>query len=112
MLVGIDVVSIERVAGLVERNPRFARRVFTAGEQQDCAGRPQRWAATGAVKEAVRKLHASAGASLPAFAAVEVMRTPQRPPRVRVHDRDADIAVSISHDAGMATAVVTASHVD
>jgi len=112
MLVGIDVVSVERVAGLVERNPRFVTRVYTDAEQRDCAGRPQRWASTWAVKEAVRKLHASAGASLPAFAAVEVLRTPDRAPRVRVHDRDVDVALSISHDAGVATAVVAASQVD
>jgi hydroxyethylthiazole kinase-like uncharacterized protein yjeF len=109
MLVGLDVVSVDRVATLVGRNARFAVRVFTAQERRDCEGHPQRWASTWAAKEAVRKLHAAAGLPLPAFAAVEVRRMPHGPPRLRVGGRVDTVALSLSHDAGLAAAVAAAS---
>ncbi len=108
MLVGLDVVSVERVASLVQRNPRFVMRVYTERERADCAAKPQRWASTWAAKEAVRKLHSAAGRPLPPFAHVEVLRSPDRPPRVRVRDSDSEIALSLSHDAGIATAIAAA----
>jgi hydroxyethylthiazole kinase-like uncharacterized protein yjeF len=105
MQVGIDVVSIDRVADLVARSPRFVTRVFTAVEQRDCIGRPQRWASSWAAKEAVRKLCASSGAALPAFRDIEVVRDDAAGPRVRIGDVDAALALSLSHDRGLAIAV-------
>src|SRR5437588_6192154 len=111
MLVGVDVVSVDRVVSLVQRKPRFAARVFTDAEQRDCAARVERWASTWAVKEAVRKLHAAAGAPIPAFVAIEVVRAANRAPRLRVHGEQSDVAVSISHDSGIAAAVAAVDDV-
>jgi hydroxyethylthiazole kinase-like uncharacterized protein yjeF len=106
MLVGVDVVSVERIATVVERNPRFIARVYTPRERADCSGRPQRLASTWAAKEAVRKLHAAAAETIPAFSRIEVVRSAGRPPRLRVHGADIRISLSLSHDAGIAAAVV------
>ena len=105
--VGIDLASVARVSALLERRPRLAERCFTPAERADCAGRPERWAARWAVKEAVRKLYGSLGVSpLPAFAGIEVGRDGGGAPRVRVGGRETAIAVSHSHDGGMAAAIV------
>ncbi|HKR99838.1 MAG TPA: NAD(P)H-hydrate dehydratase [Candidatus Dormibacteraeota bacterium] len=106
MLVGVDVASVDRVAALVRRSPRFAARVFTDQEQRDCSMREERWASTWAAKEATRKLFAAAGAAMPAFIDVEVLRSAGTPPRLRVRNSGTDIALSLSHDAGLAAAVV------
>src|SRR5881396_679349 len=101
MRVGVDAVSIDRVAGLVARSPRFIERVFTLAERTDCADRPYRWASSWAAKEAVRKLYGASAASLPSFRDIEVVRERSRGPRVRVRALDTSIALSLSHDAGL-----------
>ncbi|MHB8858578.1 MAG: holo-ACP synthase [Thermoleophilia bacterium] len=58
MLIGIDVIENERFARALERRPRLAERVFTAGEREYCLSRPnpaQHFAARFAAKEAVGK---------------------------------------------------------
>jgi holo-[acyl-carrier protein] synthase len=109
MRVGVDAVSINRVAELVARSPRFVDRVFTQREQRDCKGKPQRWASRWAAKEAVRKLSAASGEALPAFRDVEVVRDDAGGPRVRLRDADSPIALSLTHDGGLAIAVAAAS---
>jgi hydroxyethylthiazole kinase-like uncharacterized protein yjeF len=104
--VGIDVTSVERVNALLARRPQLAERCFTAAEQRDCTGRPERWAARWAAKEAVRKLYGSLGRSpLPGFRDIEVRRGSNGVPSVRVGGAPATIALSLSHDAGIAAAV-------
>jgi len=105
MVAGVDVVSVSRLADLMQRNWRFVNRVYTVHEQRDCAGKPQRWASTWAAKEAVRKLHAAAGRRLPAFADVEVVRYANRSPRVRVSGASSNITLSLSHEGDLAVAV-------
>ena len=105
MHVGVDVASIDRVAAVVSRSPRFVARVYTDAEQRDCAGKAMRWATTWAAKEAVRKLMAAAGSAMPAFRAVEVVRSDTYGPRVRIAGRDTDIALSLSHESGLGVAV-------
>src|SRR5579864_1429410 len=105
MLVGVDVTSIARVGALVERNPRFALRVYTEQERRVCAGKPQRWASRWAAKEAVRKLYSSGGRPMPAYRDIEVVRRRGGPPRVAVLGEGTPIALSLTHDAGVAIAV-------
>lgn len=105
MLVGVDVTSIARVGALVERNPRFALRVYTEQERRMCAGKPQRWASRWAAKEAVRKLYSSGGRAMPAYRDIEVVRRRGGPPRVAVRGEETQIALSLTHDAGVAIAV-------
>jgi len=109
MRVGVDAVSVDRVAHLVERSPRFVERVFTALERRDCVGKPQRWASSWAAKEAVRKLCASSGEALPAFRDVEVVRDGIAGPRVRIRQVDSPIALSLTHDRGLAIAVAAST---
>ena len=107
-LTGVDITDVARLAQLLERRPELAERCFTAAERRDCRGRPERWASTWAAKEAVRKLAAGLGRSpLPAFAAIEVVRRPGGPPTVRVAGLP-PVAMSLSHDGGLALAVAVA----
>jgi hydroxyethylthiazole kinase-like uncharacterized protein yjeF len=111
--VGVDVASVERVGALLTRRPRLAERCFTDAERRDCEGHVERWASRWAAKEAVRKLYGQLGRSpLPAFRDIEVSRGANGVPQVRVAGAVAPIAVSLSHDAGMAAAVaaVAAPH--
>lgn len=104
--VGIDVTSVGRVTGLLERAPRFADRVYTPDERRDCGGRRQRWASRWAAKEAVRKLFGSAGLRIPAYRAVEVVRRPGGAPSLRVDGVDSDLQLSLSDEGDLVVAVV------
>ncbi len=108
MLIGVDVTSIERIGAVVERSPRFVTRIYTAHEQERCAGKPQRWASSWAAKEAVRKLYSAGGEAMPAYRDIEVVRRRGRAPRVAVRGVETPLALSLTHDAGVAIAVVAA----
>jgi NAD(P)H-hydrate epimerase len=105
MLIGVDVTSIERVAAVVARTPRFATRIFTEHERERAAPKPERWATSWAAKEAVRKLYSSAGLPMPAYHDVEVVRRRGRPPQVAVAGALVPVALTLTHDAGVAIAV-------
>ena len=60
MLIGVDIIEIERVKKAVERTPRFLDRVFTSRELVYCMKKANPYpslAARFAAKEALRKLH-------------------------------------------------------
>ena len=110
--VGIDVVDIARFERTLERTPGLAARLFTDDEQRlPTASLAARFAA----KEAVAKaLGAPVGLR---WTDVTVVRDPGGPPRLEVTGtvaaRAADLSVerfhvSLSHDAGVAGAVVIA----
>jgi holo-[acyl-carrier protein] synthase len=110
--VGIDVVDIARFEGLLERTPGLRDRLFTEPER----GLPARsLAARFAAKEALAKaLGAPAGLS---WHDATVVREPSGAPRLHLAGTVAaraaalgvtDVHVSLSHDAGIATAVVIA----
>ena len=55
---GVDIVEVERIRGIMERYPEFARRVFTPGEMGYCDRFPdpaRHYAARFAAKEAAFK---------------------------------------------------------
>ena len=116
---GMDVVEVGRIARLLDGPPgvagRFLARVFTAGEQADCAGRHGRaasLAARFAAKEAaVKALGAPPGVR---WTDVEVVRG-EGPPRLVLAGvaRAAAAArgvtgthLTLTHDAGVAAATV------
>ena len=105
LVVGVDVTVVARIASLLERQPRFAERIFTPGERRISAGKPQRWASRWAAKEAVRKLCSSQGDPMPAYRDIEVVRGRDGPPRVHVRGEETPIALSLTHDGGLAIAV-------
>ncbi|MHC5259699.1 holo-ACP synthase [Streptomyces sp. UC4497] len=116
--VGIDVAEIERFAASLERTPGMAERLFLddelllpSGERRGIASLAARFAA----KEAVAKaLGAPAGLR---WTDAEVWVEESGQPRLRVSGtvaaRAAELGVrgfhvSLSHDAGVASAVVVA----
>lgn len=110
--VGIDVVDISRFEETLERSPSFAERVFTDGERTlGSHSLAARWAA----KEALAKaLGAPAGLH---WHDAEVLREESGRPvmtmRGTVAARAAELGIthlhlSLSHDAGIASAVVVA----
>ena len=108
MFLGVDVASIGRIERALERHPRFAARIYTEAERRYCGRRAERWASRWAAKEAVRKLYGSARARLPQMREVEVVRG-RGAPQIRVRGAATDIALSLTHDAGVAIAVVAAA---
>jgi holo-[acyl-carrier protein] synthase len=108
--VGIDVVDVERFRQTLERTPALSNRVFTAAER----ARPlASLAARFAAKEALAKaLGAPAGLH---WRDAEVRADPSGRPQLALSGTVAaraaelgvrDLHLSISHDAGIASAVV------
>jgi len=111
--VGIDVVEISRLARALERTPRLAQRLFTASEQE--AGGVASLAARFAAKEAVAKALGAPGGLR--WLDAEVVRLDSGRPSLRIAGGIAETAaaqgisswhLSLSHDGGIATAVVLA----
>ncbi len=106
VVTGIDVAAVDRIAGLLERRPRFVAKLFTKEEAEYCAGRPERLAARWAAKEAVRKVHGSLGLPLPPYPRISVRHRPGGAPEALVDGRTVPgLELSLSHDAGLAVAV-------
>ena len=113
--VGCDVVAVERVRRLVAARPGARERLFTAIELADAVRGDvdpdgdvamERLAARFAAKEAARKALRARG---PALLAVEVRTEDDGAPALWVDGRRTGLACSLSHDAGVAMAVVVAT---
>ena len=114
---GIDVVDIARFGAALERWPRLAERLFTAGERSYAAARPrpvESLAARFAAKEATFK---ALGEGWPALSWQQVEVVPgngpgKGRPRLSLTGRAAALAgggrlaVSLAHDGGIAVAQV------
>ncbi len=110
--VGLDVVDVQRLAVALERTPTLAGRLFTVGERDlPVASLAARFAA----KEAVAKALGAPGGLR--WTDAEVVSEPTGRPRLVVRGGVAAEALaqgisswhlSLSHDAGIATAVVVA----
>ena len=116
---GIDLIRIDRVRKTLERfGNRFLKRIFTEGEIAYClkkADPSPSLAARFAAKEAAMKALGTGVSRGVYFRHVEVTRTPDGPPCILFHEgagrRAATIGVihsslSLTHDAGVAAAVV------
>ncbi len=110
---GIDVVQVARLERALTRTPTLAARLFTAGEQT--ATRTESLAARFAAKEAVAKALGAPGGLR--WVDAEVVSDPSGRPRLVLHGGVAEEAtaqgittwhLSLSHDGGVATAVVVA----
>jgi holo-[acyl-carrier protein] synthase len=108
--VGIDVVAISRFEEAVERSPSFVERIFTPAERT--LG-PHSLAARWAAKEALAKALGAPGTLH--WHDAEVVREDGGKPRldvrgtVQARAQELGIArfhLSLSHDAGIASAVV------
>lgn len=112
MIVGLgtDIVEIERLADVYQRNPRFASRIFTQRELSYCLRRQNCYphlAARFAAKEAVAKAF---GRSL-SWQDVEIENNGDGKPEVRLHGDAKEFAsgkqvmLTMSHSRVHATAV-------
>ena len=111
--VGIDVVDIARFAARMEANPRLGERLFT---EEELGLRPESMAARFAAKEALAKaLGAPVGLR---WTDAWVVRDSTGRPHLRTQGTVraradvlgvAHLHVSLSHDAGIASAVVVAA---
>lgn len=120
--VGTDLVAIDRLAAALERRPALARRLFTESElatteRGTSAARTRSLAARLAGKEAVMK-SLGAGMGQVGFTEIEITGGRGAAPAVALHGRAAKAAedlevtsvlVSMTHDAGLASATAVAS---
>jgi len=119
--VGIDLVSVESVRESIDKHgDRYLKRIYTEGELSDCHT-PQgvvaeRLAARFAAKEATLKVLRPVDEAIP-WHTIEVVRHDAGWVEVELSGRAADLAVeaglsdfalSISHEAGYASAIVIA----
>jgi holo-[acyl-carrier protein] synthase len=119
---GLDLTEIERLAEAEgRRGERFLARLFTADERRYCEARPNRrhahYAGRFAVKEAVMKALGTGWTRGVRWLDIEVTRAPGAAPELRLHGATAEHArrrgidrwhITITHDAGIAAAVVVA----
>jgi holo-[acyl-carrier protein] synthase len=118
LVTGCDLVEIARLVGAIERRAGFRERVFTPRELEDAhrgGVAPDsevayaRLAARFAAKEATRK--ALRDLRLP-FHAIEVRCADDGAPQLYLHGRPAPLSCSLSHDGGLALAVVVGMAAD
>jgi holo-[acyl-carrier protein] synthase len=119
---GLDLTQIGRLAEAeARRGERFLGRLFTPAERAYCERRAARrhvhYAGRFAVKEAVMKALGTGWTRGVRWIDIEVVRAPGGPPELVLHGATAAIAeargidrwhVTITHDAGLAAAVVVA----
>lgn len=111
-VVGCDVVDVSRMRRLLAERPGAAERLFTTVELADSRRggvdpdgdvAVERLAARFAAKEATRKALGGGG---PALTSIEVRTADTGAPSVWIDGRPSGLACSLSHDAGVAIAVV------
>jgi holo-[acyl-carrier protein] synthase len=111
--VGIDLLEIDRLERALERRPRLAERLFTAGERAYAATRARpamHLAARFCAKEAVAK---ALELRVWSWRDVEVLGGGDEPPSVqltgaaerRAAELGVKVSVSLTHTRGMAAAV-------
>lgn len=116
---GIDLCRIERVQDFLARyGERFTRRIFTPLEIERYAryvNNAEQYAGCIAVKEAASKALGTGWRRGVHWKNFEVVHEPSGKPTLKIHGRAAELAsqmgvrnvnVSITHDAGVAAAVV------
>lgn len=111
-IVGCDVVDVDRIRRLLQERPSARERIFSAQELADASRGGvapdgdvaiERLAARFAGKEATRKAFGARGLSL---TAIEVRTAEDGSPSVWIDGARSRLACSLSHDAGIAMAVV------
>lgn len=107
--IGIDIIEVERVKKLAEKNPRFLRRIFTPQEISYCQKKRNKYqhlAARFAAKEAFFK---ALGKNI-SWTDVELYNLPSGKPHLEVKLKERfsfkEVHVSISHIAEYAVAEV------
>lgn len=108
LAVGVDMVTIERVADTLARHgARFLDRVFTAQEQAYCNGRAGSLAGRYAVKEAVAKALGTGIGDID-WVEMEVVCDERGKPELRLHGR----AQALAAARGLDLWSISLSHTD
>jgi holo-[acyl-carrier protein] synthase len=111
-VVGCDVVDVGRMRRLLAERAGARDRIFSPSERadalrggvaQDSDAEVERLAARFAAKEATRK---ALGGEGPALLAIEVRTAESGAPELWIAGQRSALACSLSHDAGVALAVV------
>jgi holo-[acyl-carrier protein] synthase len=115
---GVDFILVVRIEETVARfGERFLDRVYTAAEQQYCAGRAAQLAARWAAKEAFAKA-LGVGIGDVMWREIEVVNDRRGAPTITLHGAAATLAerlglrewaISLTHDDGRAVAMVVAT---
>ena len=115
MLIGIDIIDIERVKKAAERTPRFLTRVFTPQELAYCLQEKSlsSLAASSLLKEAIRKSHPLFMRGI-RYHDTEIMVSESGQPQFILHGRARErfeqhfkqMALSLSHADKQAIAAV------
>ena len=120
MLIGIDIIDIDRIKKAIERTPSFLERIYTPQERSYCLAKHNPYpslAARFAAKEAVRKLEPAFISGL-AWQNIEVINTKSGRPEILLHGKArerarqigiTDIKLSLSHSQNQAVAAVIAT---
>ena len=107
---GVDIVTVERIAALIERHgSRFLQRCFRPDEIK-VASRPgragsQAIAARWAAKEACIKAFGAKGKKVP-YRDIEVVRSPGGEPSLKFHG----LALELHHGLGNPAVLLSLSH--
>ncbi len=111
-MVGIDIVSNQRIKSAVERfGERFLKRVYTEEELRYCMGQQAFYeclSARWACKEAVLKAFYQVYGVVLKFSEIEVFGDRGKPAKVRILKRgyeDVKVLVSLSHEREFSVAV-------
>ncbi|MCA3244395.1 MAG: holo-ACP synthase [Alphaproteobacteria bacterium] len=109
--VGVDVCAVERIAATyADHGERFLQRVLTPTERAqrtwDASSLARRWAC----KEAVAKACATGIGGVVGFQDIEITYAANGAPQCQVRGQTGQFWVSVSDDAGMATAFALWSH--
>ena len=115
---GIDMVDVDRIAGMISKEAGFRELVFSPGEIGYCetrANKFEHYAARFAAKEAFFKALGTGWAEGTAFSEVEITNNPSGRPDLNLLGKTRDtlaplkiikILVSLSHIKTIASAVV------
>ena len=115
---GVDIVRVNRLAEIAPKiRERFIQRVFTDREQAQMRDNNEGLSGLFAVKEAVSKALGT-GIGKVAWRDIEIVHLPTGEPTLELHSYAKEIAqskgleewaISISHDGGLAIAMVVAT---
>ena len=106
MQLGVDIVPVARIKAAIEKHgDRFLTRVYTVAELAYATGSAEKLAGRWAAKEAVLKALGGRG-RFPRMSLVEVLPNRRGAPTVTLtREPTPEIAVSITHDGGLAMAI-------
>ena len=116
LMIGIDIIKIDRMAKLMEKYPKKALERFLSPSEMALVSSPKTAAGFWAAKEAASKALGVGISAECGFMDITLSKTSRGAPqiafspKVREHFSIADASLSITHDGEYAIAVVAIEH--